>query len=134
MDRVPVIASPPALASIVGFIAAIAIAIAIVVAVVVAVVVMARTWHWVGTARGQMDNSIYQQAMVLMPCQSTSWNSAPYFWMLDIIEMIKTATNCRARQCKQTYVCVSFPLALCFLRSSGGRLGPLGLGQQRGPH
>lgn len=90
------------LTSIVGFIAAVAIAIAI--AVVVAVVVMVRSWHRVGAARQEMDNSIFQRVIVLMPCQDSSWDTPPYFWMLDVIEMVKTAANCRARQYKRTYV------------------------------
>ena len=114
------------LTSVVGLVATVAIAVAVVVAVVA---MMARSWHRVGTARQEIDISIYERAIVLTPIVPTSWNTAPYFWLLDVIEMIKTAANCKAWQCKQTNIRMCFPLLLVS-RGSGGRLGPLGLGQQ----
>ena len=104
-----------------GFI--IDVVVAIVVVVTVAAVVIALSWHRIDTARGEMDNSIYNRVIMLLPGQETSWNSPPFFWMLEIIEAIQTAENCRARRCK--HMCsplTGFP----------GSLGPLGLGQQWG--
>ena len=50
---------------------------------------------------------------MLMPAQATAWDTAPYFWMLGIIEMIQTAENCRVRRGKyvftHTLFCFWFP-------------------------
>jgi hypothetical protein len=73
--------------------------------------------------RGEMDASIYNRVIMLVPSRETTWDTAPYFWMLGIIEMIQTAENCRVWRGK--HMCshlIGFP----------GSLGPLGLGQRRG--
>ena len=48
-----------------------------------------------------MDNSIYDEVIMLSHCVETVWDHAPFFWMLDVIHMVKTAANCsRVQQCK----------------------------------